>query len=170
MTAGTHVIGAVVLAAALKLPIAPAVIGALLPDIDLKKGLPKFRQERTLLNSHRGITHHVLIVPVLFLISVAVKDFLNQTLGLYLLSFTVGYASHLLLDALTPLGIPYKHKYYPRLSLKLFKTGKVGEVFVILALVALLILQVKRGELSIDSLLGEEITKRVKEVSGEVLH
>jgi len=170
MTAGTHIIGAVVLAAALKLPIVPAVIGALIPDVDLKKGLPKFRQERTLLNSHRGITHHILIIPLLLGISVAVKDFVNHALGVYLLSFTVGYASHLLLDALTPLGIPYKHRYYPRLSFRLTKTGKVGEVFVILTLVALLILQVKRGELSINSFLGEEITKTIKEVSGEVLH
>ncbi|WP_456342547.1 metal-dependent hydrolase [Thermovibrio sp.] len=170
MTAGTHVIGAIVLASALKLPVLPAVVGALIPDVDLKKGLPKFRQNRTLFNSHRGITHHILIVPILLLISIAVKDFINYQLGIYLLSFTSGYASHLLLDALTPLGIPYKTGYYPRLSLKLFKTGKLGEVFVILALVTILIIQIKSGSLKIDSLLGEKITKTVKEVSGEVLH
>jgi inner membrane protein len=170
MTAGTHIIGAIVLASALKLPVLPAVVGALIPDVDLKKGLPKFRQDRTLFNSHRGITHHILIVPALLLISIAVKDFINHQLGVYLLSFTCGYASHLLLDALTPLGIPYKTGYYPRLSLKLFKTGKLGEVFVILALVVILIIQIKGGSLKIDSLLGEEITKTVKEVSGEVLH
>ncbi len=170
MTAGTHVIGAIVAASALKLPVLPAVLGALLPDVDLKKGLPKFRQNRTLFNSHRGITHHLLIVPLLLLLSLIVKDFVNQQAGIYLLSFTCGYASHLLLDALTPLGIPYKTGYYPRLSLKLFKTGKVGEVFVILLLVVILILQIKGNDLKIDSLLGEEITQKVKEVSGEVLH
>ncbi|MEO2066283.1 MAG: metal-dependent hydrolase [Desulfurobacteriaceae bacterium] len=170
MTAGTHIIGAIVLASALKLPLIPAVVGALVPDVDLKKGLPKFRQNRTLFNSHRGITHHILILPVLLFISVTVKDFLNQQIGIYLLSFSVGYASHLLLDLLTPLGIPYKTKYYPRLSLKLFRTGRIGEIFVILALVALMIAQVKTGSLNFNSFFGEKITKTLKEVSYEILH
>jgi len=170
MTAGTHVIGAIVFASFLNLPLLPSVIGSLLPDIDLKKGLPKFRQNRTLFNSHRGVTHHLFILPFLLILSVYVKDYLNGTIGKYLLSFTVGYASHLFLDALTPLGIPYKFSYYPRLSFKLFKTGKVGEVFVILTLVAFLILEVKLGYLTLDSFLGVEITKTVKEVYSEVLH
>ncbi|WP_456455377.1 metal-dependent hydrolase [Thermovibrio sp.] len=170
MTAGTHVIGAIVFASFLNLPLLPSVIGSLLPDIDLKKGLPKFRQNRTLFNSHRGITHHLFILPFLLILSVYVKDYFNESLGRYLLSFTVGYASHLFLDALTPLGIPYKLSYYPRLSLKLFKTGKFGEVFVILVLIALLILEVKLGYLTLDSFLGTEITKTVKEVYSEVLH
>jgi inner membrane protein len=169
MTAGTHILAAVVLASALKLPLLPAVIGAIVPDLDLKKGLP-FPPKRNLLNSHRGITHHLALVPVLLLVSITVKDFLSFSIGIYLLSFSVGYGSHLLLDALTPLGIPYKLKYYPRLSLKLFKTGTLGEVFVILVMVMLLILEVKKGLLSFNSLLGEEITKTVKEVTGEVLH
>ncbi|WP_457679530.1 metal-dependent hydrolase [Thermovibrio sp.] len=170
MTAGTHVIGAIVFASMLKLPIVPAVVGSLLPDADLKKGLPKFRQNRTLFNSHRGITHHLGIIPILLIASVLVKDFVNRTLGVYLLSFTVGYASHLFLDALTPLGIPYKTSYYPRLSLKLVRTGKIGEVFVILALVGLMIFQVKTGRLKESSFLGNKITKTLKEVSSEVLH
>ncbi len=150
MTFGSHVLAGIVLASFLKLPILPSVFGALLPDVDLKNGLP-FPSKRTLLNSHRGITHHPLIPLVLFFLSLGVKDFLNKNLGINLLSFTVGYSSHLLLDLLTPLGIPYKTKYYPRLSLKLFKTGKLGELFVILILVGLLIYQIKNGYLDYNS-------------------
>ena len=147
MTAGTHILAGIVLASYLKLPIIPAALGSIFPDVDLKKGLP-FPPKRTLFNAHRGITHHPVLVVVLFLCSIVLKDLVNRTVGVFLLSFTVGYASHLLLDILTPLGIPYKTKYYPRLSLKLIKTGKLGELFVILLLLSALIYQAKNGSLN----------------------
>ena len=150
MTAGTHILAGIVLASYLKLPVIPAALGSILPDIDLKKGLP-FPPKRTLLNAHRGITHHPAIAVLLFLLSLSVKDLLNREAGILLLSFTAGYASHLLLDILTPLGIPYKTGYYPRLTLKLFKTGKIGELFVILLLLSALIYQAKTGALDYTS-------------------
>jgi inner membrane protein len=150
MTFGSHILAGVVFASFFNLPVLPSVLGSILPDVDLKKGLP-FPNQRTLFNSHRGITHHILIPIVLLFVSITVKDFLNKSLGLNLLSFTVGYFSHLFLDALTPLGIPYSTKYYPRFSFKLFKTGKIGELFVILILIALLIFQIKSGELDYSS-------------------
>jgi inner membrane protein len=153
MTLGTHMLAAVVASLALNLPLIPALLGALLPDLDLKKGLP-FPPKRTLFNAHRGITHHLLWLPVLFMASLWVKDFINHTLGVWLLSFTVGFATHLFLDALTPLGIPYKHTYYPRLSLKLFKTGKLGELFVILILLFVLLYQVQHENLNYLEILG----------------
>lgn len=144
MTAGTHVLAGVVLSSFLNLPVIPATLGSVAPDIDIKLGLP-FPPKRTLFNAHRGVTHHPAVAGFLFILSIAVKDFLNEKAGIFLLSFTVGYFSHLLLDILTPLGIPYKLKYYPRLSLKLVKTGKLGELFVILMLLTALIYQVKAG-------------------------
>ena len=150
MTAGTHILAGIVLASYLKLPIIPAALGSIFPDVDLKKGLP-FPPKRNLFNAHRGITHHPALVVVLFLCSIVLKDLVNRTVGVFLLSFTVGYASHLLLDILTPLGIPYKTKYYPRLSLKLIKTGKLGELFVILLLLSALIYQAKNGSLNYSS-------------------
>jgi len=169
MTAGTHILAAVVVASSLKLPVLPAALGAVVPDFDLKKGLP-FPSKRSLLNSHRGITHHLALIPLLLIVSIVIKDFCSFSIGVYLLSFSVGYISHLLLDVLTPLGVPYKLRYYPRFSLKLLRTGRLGEVFVILLLVGLLVFQVKRGSLSYDSLLGKSLTKTLKEVAGEVLH
>lgn len=146
MTAGTHILAGVVLSSFLNLPLLPAALGSIAPDIDTRLGLP-FPPKRTLFNAHRGITHHPAVAGFLFILSIAVKDFLNAKTGIFLLSFTVGYASHLLLDLLTPLGIPYKFKYYPRLSLKLVKTGKLGELFVILMLLTALIYQAKTGTL-----------------------
>jgi len=145
MTFGSHVLGAVILSSYFNLPVLPAAFASVLPDVDYGRGLPH-PKKRTLLNAHRGITHHWAIPTVLFLLSLVVKDFLSFKLGINLLSFSVGYFSHLLLDALTPLGVPYKFGYYPRLSLRLFKTGKLGEFFVILIFVIVLIVQVKRGE------------------------
>jgi len=112
MTAGTHVLAAILVAAVFNLPAIPAIVGSVLPDLDLKKGLP-FPSKRTLFNSHRGITHHVAIPALMFLIAIWAKDFVNSQLSIYLLSFSAGYASHLLLDSLNPLGIPYTHRYYP---------------------------------------------------------
>jgi inner membrane protein len=149
MTFGTHVLGALILSSFLNLPVIPAVLGSVIPDIDHGKGLPP-PKKRTLLNSHRGMTHHLAIPLALFLISLTVKDFLNERAGIDLLSFSAGYFSHLILDALTPLGIPYKFSYYPRFSLKLLKTGKLGEIFVILIFVIALIFEVKRGELRLN--------------------
>ncbi len=153
MTAGTHLLAGVVTALSLNLPIFPALLGSIAPDIDLKKGLP-FRQNRTLFNSHRGITHHIFIPFTLFILSLFLKDFVNPVLGIYALSFSIGYASHLLLDALNPLGIPYTFRYYPRFSLKLMKSGRLGELFVILTLVALLFYEVKGNPLTLKEVFG----------------
>ncbi|TCK04511.1 metal-dependent hydrolase [Phorcysia thermohydrogeniphila] len=167
MTAGTHVLAAISVAAIFNLPAIPAVAGSILPDVDLKKGLP-FPPKRTLFNSHRGITHHVAIPILLFFIAIWIKDFVNLQLGIYLLSFTLGYASHLLLDSLNPLGIPYTTKYYPRFSLKLMKSGRTGEIFVILLLVSFLIFLVNQGKLGFETLFSGEILKAIKNLTKEV--
>ena len=167
MTLGTHVLAAVILASILNLPVVPAVVGSILPDVDLKKGLP-YPNKRTLFNSHRGITHHAALPALMFLGALCVKDFVNPYIGFYLLSFAVGYASHLILDSLTPLGIPYTIGYYPRFSLKLVKTGKVGEIFVILLLVSFLIFLANQGKLGFETLFGEELIKAIKKLTEEV--
>jgi inner membrane protein len=138
MTAGTHILAGILVATLLKLPVLPAAVGSIFPDIDVGKGLPP-PYKRNLLNSHRGITHHP-VIPLCLLVLVfflRMKGFCS--VSVYLLSFTVGYISHLLLDVLNPLGIPYKFSYYPRLTLKLMKTGKWGEIFVILLLISTLL-------------------------------
>jgi len=168
MTAGTHILAGILMAAFLKLPVLPAAVGSVVPDIDLSKGLPP-PYKRNLFNSHRGITHHP-IVPAFLLLGVF---FLRKNgfieLSTYLLSFTVGYISHLILDALNPLGIPYKFSYYPRFSLKWMKSGRIGEIFVILLLISLLVAIVDISNLrilgfSFDVRFEDWIKKFVEEV------
>ncbi|WP_163329349.1 metal-dependent hydrolase [Desulfurobacterium thermolithotrophum] len=167
MTAGTHILGGILLAAFFQLPIIPAAFGSVLPDIDLKKGLP-FRQNRTLFNSHRGITHHIAIPIVLVFLSIYLRDHYSYEIGRYFLSFSIGYASHILLDILNPLGVPFSFKYYPRLSLKLVRSGKFGEIFVILTLVAMLIYFVDSGKLSYAGFIDKDILEVLKKLIEEV--
>jgi inner membrane protein len=169
MTAGTHILGGILLAAALNLPLLPAAIGSVFPDIDLNKGLPK-PWERTLLNSHRGITHHVLIPIILIVASIFVRDNYSLEIGRYLLSFSIGYASHILLDILNPLGVPFSYKYYPRLSLKFVRSGKIGEIFVILTLVAILIYFVDERVISFSSFVDEDIFEFFEKIVKEVFN
>lgn len=66
-----------------------AVFGALMPDYDLRLGL-----------KHRGITHTLLALALLWLASYAALP--------YPLAWALpaGYASHLAADMLTPVGVP----------------------------------------------------------------
>jgi len=164
MTAGTHILGGVLLAVTLKLPVIPAAFGSVFPDLDLNKGLPH-PSKRNLFNSHRGITHHPAIPILLFLLSYLLKLQGIETAYTYLLSFTLGYASHLLLDILNPLGIPYKFSYYPRFSLKLMKSGKVGEIFVILLLLVSLVNVIEKKGIHI---LDKNTAKFIKNLYQEV--
>jgi len=128
MTTISHLILGYISASVLSLDPVPALAGSVLPDKDLVWGLRR-AGERTLFNSHRGVTHHPVIPVIMFLIYLLY--FPNDLF----LSFTVGYTSHLVADSLTPLGIPYRWGYYPRLSFKLFKTGSSLEVVVMVAVV-----------------------------------
>ena len=130
----THLLGGLVFSYLLGVPnyaIPAAVIGSTFPDIDLKFSslVPQKGKKKTLFNTHRGITHHPMVVLVLFLLWVTLEKFYPQYKFYwdFLYGFWVGYLSHLVLDILTPLGIPVGTSYYPRLSLKLMKTGGVGE-------------------------------------------
>lgn len=120
MTRHSHAIIGGVAAYVLGLPVVPAVVGSLMPDIDLawSKREPD-RNRRNLFNSHRGITHHILLGFGIFMIAVILdsKDSL---------SFAVGYFSHIVADMLTKYGIPY-WTMKDRISLGLFKTASAGE-------------------------------------------
>jgi inner membrane protein len=140
----THILGGLVFSYLFSVPdyaVPAAIIGSTFPDIDLKFSslIPAKGKKKNLFNTHRGITHHPMLVLVLFLVWVSLVKFLPQYKFYwdFLYGFWVGYLSHLILDMLTPLGIPVGTSYYPRLSLKLMKTGGVGEkVFFLLLSIA----------------------------------
>lgn len=83
--------------------------------------------KRSLLTSHRGITHHAILIPTFALFSIIATHFAPYPLPYFIVSFSAGYVSHIVCDALTPLGIPYKLSYYPRFAISLFGTGSILE-------------------------------------------
>jgi len=107
------------------------------------------------LTTHRGITHHPLVVLVLFLIWWYLSSNHPQWEFYldFLYGFFVGYLSHLVLDSITHLGIPVGVGYYPRLSLKLMKTGGVGEKLFLTILVILFIAIVAVKSVGVEKLL-----------------
>jgi len=142
MKGATHVVGGLVFAFLFGVPpyaVPAAVVGSTFPDVDLKFSslIPSKGKKKTLLTTHRGITHHPLVVLVLFLLWAYLDENYPQYKFYwdFLYGFWVGYLSHLVLDSFTKLGIPIGFGYYPRFSLKLMKTGGWGEkvVFVLLA-------------------------------------
>jgi inner membrane protein len=130
MTYKNHVIIGGIFGMLFNVPVVPSMIGAVLPDIDLKWS--KMYCGNGLFTSHRGITHHA-IVGAIGLLSIFLIPIFIHLPTLYndiLKGFIVGYISHLFADTMTKSGIPYwKHK--DRISVKLFRTRSTGEyVFV----------------------------------------
>jgi inner membrane protein len=138
-------------------PVVPAMIGSVLPDMDIKwAGMYK---GNTLFTSHRGITHHVLVgaigvfsiflVPLFFHLPTLIMDFYK--------GFVVGYISHLFADVLTKSGIPYwKHK--DRIAVKLFRTKSFGEyAFVSALLVATIFYSITEKQLPYEIKLAKSM-------------
>lgn len=153
MTKAGHIAVGLSLALLLKLEPLSTLLGAILPDKDLIWGWGR-KGKRTLWNAHRGFTHHAYLIPVLAVVGLASPLYLDFPFSHLLLSFCMGYISHLVADALTPLGIPYTSSYYPRLSFPLFKTGSSFEGVVIALLFFFIVLmgQKRFGEvMSIQS-------------------
>jgi len=114
------------------------LLGSILPDIDESKS--KINQWfgaggkiASLFSQHRGIFHSLIFTVFLFLLI----SFLTQTYYAYALA--LGYLSHLIGDALTPMGVQI---FYPFSKFKLsgpIKVGGLGEMFILLLLLAILI-------------------------------
>lgn len=94
-------------------PIGVVIAGAIanIPDLDLVFGR-KF---------HRQGTHSLL---ALFLFNLLLFIIAPQ----YLLAGIVGYGSHLLLDSLTPSGVPLFYPNKKRFRFPLVKTGSLGDI------------------------------------------
>ena len=118
MTKSTHLIGGLALGLALpsgdlRLALGLAVVagfGALVPDFDLRVGLP-----------HRGVTHSLLALGL-----VALLAFHGLPL-LVALALVGGYGSHLVLDSLTVSGVPLLWPLRFRFKLARFVTGHLGD-------------------------------------------
>jgi len=129
----SHIAVGVLTAYALNLPVVPAMVASTLPDIDLKLGI-----------KHRTWTHHAILIPLLLIPAILSHNPI-------ILSFAVGYVSHLIADAFTPSGIPYL-TFKDRFTLNAFKTGSLTEYFFVFlfAIIVLLIkgVEIKEGNFS----------------------
>lgn len=118
------------------------LVGSVAPDIDMAlNGFAKkpFR-ERDML-SHRGITHHILLPLVLFLLGLMQAGWER----LLWIEFAIGVASHILMDLFSPLGVPYALSYQKRLRIPLYRTGEISEMlFTVAVSMAMLVLTVWR--------------------------
>ena len=129
----THQVGALGAAIWLQLPLAglaAAWVGGILPDVFDQKLAGLFANRQKAFNRiHRGFTHW----PGLWLALVFAAVLLVPREGEYLLrpvcvGLAVGGLSHVVLDMLTPQGIPLlPFSRRNRFSLKLCKTGSFGE-------------------------------------------
>lgn len=114
MTRQSHIVIGGLTGYVLGFPVIPAVIGSLMPDVDMY-----WRKGNSLLTSHRGITHHIILTIFMILLSIIIN---NSVID----GFIAGYVSHIIADSLTKAGIPYWTNK-DRFSLNLFKTGSREE-------------------------------------------
>lgn len=82
-------------------------IGSLLPDIDIPGSIigHLLLPISIPINSffgHRTVTHSILFIGIVCLIGLLLKVPYSLNMGLF-----IGIATHLILDGLTPMGIPY---------------------------------------------------------------
>ena len=112
-------------------------LGALLPDIDephstIGRKIPGSFLFKFLFG-HRGFFHSLLAAGLFYLALFLVADHAVAQL------MAAGYISHLLLDALTPSGVPFLYPIKKRYSLDLIKTGGIREYAFLFAMVVILL-------------------------------
>ena len=77
-------------------------VGSLLPDIDIETSLLGRFIPGWLFWRHRTVTHSIFFMGIIGMIGVLLKINVGLNLGV-----VVGIGTHLLLDAMTPRGLPY---------------------------------------------------------------
>jgi len=118
------------------------VFGSILPDIDVGWSMRETERtpfkQRTLLASHRGFTHHIIIPIMLIILSFFMRSS-NGFMSLYVLYLGLGIALHDALDMLSPLGVPYGFTYQKRIALKFYRTGEVSEYLFVFAVTSIIV-------------------------------
>ncbi len=102
---------------------APVIVGAVLPDMDYLAGIP-----------HRTITHSLLFVAAASLIAWKLTD--KRTAY----SFFLGLSSHLILDSITPMGIPLLYPMNTYFSFNLVNSNDIiaNLGFILLSIIAII--------------------------------
>ncbi len=116
------------------------ILGSLIPDMDiyLERRLPKvLKPIRPRWLEHRGVTHWLGLPIILILLGFWIG---YQAL---IFPFALGWISHILLDAMTPMGVPFKpFSSKPRFHLLpknlRITTGSIVEYFLTFIMISLL--------------------------------
>jgi|GEM_PF-1280396 len=119
----THAILAIGLSEALMLNPVIALIGAIIPDLDYVIGI-----------QHRTITHSLIFLLIATLITYKLKD-KRAALALF-----IGMASHLMIDSITPMGVPLLYPLNNYYSFNLVTWNSVTANLGIILFAGLLIL------------------------------
>lgn len=117
--------------------VAGGALGSLIPDIDTptSKLGHKIKPLSALFNTlcgHRAMFHSVVVL----IIAWGITSWACPPGSIIPISVAIGFASHLLLDALNPLGIPLFWPFEKRVRLAHIKTGSLTERIIYIALVA----------------------------------
>lgn len=125
MTGKTHASFAIALMPVFQIqtagPIAGIFIGSLFPDFD-SSGSTIGRRFHVPGLKHRGISHTpllgfaiaILIYAVFYFFKISCCPEMNTAGMNFAVWFFVGYLSHLFLDMLTPMGVPFFYPLYKR--------------------------------------------------------
>lgn len=120
-------------------PVAVIVSGvsALLPDIDtptskVGRASPVISTIINITFGHRGLFHSLLAAGLIYLL-------VSKFFPAYSIYCLVGYLSHLLLDCLTPSGVPLLWPIPYRFRIPVVKTGSVMEIVLFVCIIAFLV-------------------------------
>lgn len=115
---------------------------ALLPDIDSPRSYVGSRVPASvavkLVAGHRGVFHSLLAAALFGLALFLYLRFKAPAYTFLAFPFAAGYISHLLLDALTPEGVPFFWPFKLRFGLPLVGTGGFIERWVVVPALAIL--------------------------------
>ena len=115
-----------------------AGLGALWLDIDHKNSAisrqyPVISFIVRLFVTHRGATHSILFYLMFSLLGFLIAQTIGTGIALWIaIGFSIGYASHILLDSLNPRGVPLFYPLKHRYSFGKIVTGKCKEKIIFL--------------------------------------
>lgn len=115
-------------------------VSALLPDIDIPtskvgRASPIISTIINIAFGHRGLFHSLLAAGFIFLL-------ILKFFPAYSLYCLIGYLSHLLLDCLTPAGVPLLWPISYRFRVPIIKTGSVMELILFVCIATLFVKEV----------------------------
>ena len=111
-------------------------LGSLLPDIDMKGSTISNSNKlvsffTSLIFTHRGFTHSPLALFIVATISFIVSKIIGAGNGTWIAAgFSLGYASHILLDSFNPKGVPLLYPLKRKFSFGKIVTGTWAESLV----------------------------------------